>query len=285
MIYVSSSCVSSDTIGEAVRTLAEAGFRNIELSGGTNWYPDIEKELDELQVQYGLIYQLHNYFPPPEKHFVLNLASFDDEIYEQSFEFCRNSLRWSKRLGGSRYGIHAGYLIDFSPDEAGRKIGKRAGSDKTKGINRFKTAWQNLSDFAATYGISLYMENNVLSQTNALTFGNINPFLMTDYGGYLELREQFQFKVLFDVAHFKVSANSLGQDFYQETGNFLSITDYVHLSDNDGLHDQNNPLFENSSLFAALERYSFNEKVLTLEIYDDVKAVLASEKVAQKLFS
>ena len=80
MIYISSSCIKAKTIKESVTILAEAGFKNIELSGGTQYYSSFETDLIKLQDKYGLNYQLHNYFPPPPNHFVLNLASINKDI-------------------------------------------------------------------------------------------------------------------------------------------------------------------------------------------------------------
>jgi len=38
MIFVSSSCVTHSRIVDSVKELVEHGFRNIELSGGTDYY-------------------------------------------------------------------------------------------------------------------------------------------------------------------------------------------------------------------------------------------------------
>lgn len=45
MIYVSSSCLKNKYIVETVRQLAEHGIKNIELSGGTEYYDDLENDL------------------------------------------------------------------------------------------------------------------------------------------------------------------------------------------------------------------------------------------------
>ena len=122
MIYVSSSCIKANFIKESVSTLAEAGFKQIELSGGTEYYSDFEKDLLRLQDKFGLNYLIHNYYPPPQKHFVINLASLDSTIYERSIAHCKTAIDLSKKLGGGKYGIHAGFLINFRTEEIGQKI-------------------------------------------------------------------------------------------------------------------------------------------------------------------
>ena len=66
MIYVSSSCVRADKIKDSVLTLVENGFRNIELSGGTNYYDGFDQDLLELKEKFDINFQCHNYFPPPK---------------------------------------------------------------------------------------------------------------------------------------------------------------------------------------------------------------------------
>ena len=99
MIYVSTSCVRNDYIKDSVRELAEMGFFNIELSGGTRYYEGYLEDLLSLKQEYRLNYQVHNYFPPPREDFVLNLIDTDETNYERSLEMIRKALDISKRLG------------------------------------------------------------------------------------------------------------------------------------------------------------------------------------------
>ena len=89
MIYVSSGSVSGDRITDRVETLARAGFHRIELSGGTKYYENYLKDLLGLQQRYNLDYLVHNYSPPSQEDFVLNLASPNDEIREKSITLCK----------------------------------------------------------------------------------------------------------------------------------------------------------------------------------------------------
>ena len=115
-IYVSSSCVRSETIADSVRTLSDAGFCAIELSGGTKPYEDMERDLLELKQSRNLEYRPHNYFPPPQTPFVLNLASDDEAVSTQSMDLVRNALRLCKLLGSKKFGFHAGFFMDIRCD-------------------------------------------------------------------------------------------------------------------------------------------------------------------------
>ena len=280
MIYISSCCVKAKKIKDAVILLAEAGFKHIELTGGTKYYTDYENDLLSLQEQYDLNYQVHNYFPPPTKHFVLNLASLNNDIYQQSIQLCKNAIKLSKKLGGKRYGVHAGFLIDFKPKEAGAKIGHRELADRNEALVRFADAWKEIKD-EADGDVILYVENNVFSRTNAKTYSGNNPFLLSDYRGYLELKELLNFNLLLDLAHLKVSANSLELDFFSEARIMVPLTNYVHVSDNDGFHDQNKELEYDSNILNCLKGFDFQDGTLVIEVYEDLELVKSSFEIVQ----
>jgi len=153
--------------------------------------------------------------------------------------------------------------------EIGKKIKYDEIIDRKIAINRFCKAMDILNDIAGDE-ITLYIENNVLSHTNANTFSGNNPFLLTCYDEYQELHQQMEFKLLLDVAHLKVSCNSLGLKLNDELDRLLPVTDYIHFSDNDGLHDQNIHFSKNNSLFQSLLKRNINNKIITLEVYSGI---------------
>ena len=275
MIYVSSCSVRADSIRESVDTLAKAGIRNIELTGGTRYYPEYEDDLLELKIKYDLNYLVHNYFPPPPEPFILNLATLDEKVHKLSVEHCLNAIKLSRRLGCEKYGVHAGFLIDFSMSEVGKKIERRRLYDRAKAMKQFINAW-NILKSEASKDIRLYIENNVISSTNARTYQGENPFLLTDYSGYQELKEHLEFTLLLDLAHLKVSVNSLDLDFSNEARQMLSLTDYLHISGNDGLHDQNNGIENDVEIQGVLKQSDITGKTITLEIYEGIPSILKS---------
>lgn len=283
MIYVSSSCVRHERIEDSIKELAQNGIRHIELSGGTKYYERYEDALLALKKDYGLEYLVHNYFPPHETDFVLNLASLDDEIYQKSLEHCEEALRVSRKLGSRKYGIHAGFLIDFPPEEIGRKISAAKLYDEDQAIRRFCEGYNHLKEQAK--GVELYIENNVFSLSNARTFKDKNPFLMSDYDGFKKLRRLIDFKLLLDIAHLRVSANCLGLDFSQQLRDLMAVSDYIHLSDNDGQHDENRRFSEGSEILRILKGYTFDHKIVTLEIYGSIADLETSRTMVTEILN
>ena len=279
MIYVSTACVRNNSIKDSVIELAQQGYKNIELTGGTKYYDGYERDLLELKESHNLNYLVHNYFPPPNEHFILNIASLNDDLYEKSIEHCIRAVNLCKLLGSKKFAIHAGFLIDFTPEEAGKKISLRKVNDRSEAIGRFSKAWEIISD-AAGDDVSLYIENNVYSQTNYKTYEGNNPFLLTDYEGYLELSRSLKFSVLLDLAHLKVSCHTLNLDFVSQSRLLMQETDYFHLSGNDGLHDQNHGISQDMEVMQFLEHCDLTGKTFTLEVYNGLDNIRSSfEKI------
>jgi len=274
MIYISTSCVKHRKIKDSIEELASNGFKNIELSGGTEYYENFEHDLLELKEKYSLNYRCHNYFPPPKRPFVLNLASLNDEIFQMSFDHLEKAISLSNRLGADKFAFHSGFFIDIRLSEIGKKLSRDKLFDKEESLERFCNAYDIIKRKAKN--VSLFIENNVFSKTNADTYDGKNPFMMTNFDEYKSLKEKINFNLLLDVAHLKVSAKTLGLDWKEEFENMMSVSNYIHVSDNDGFHDLNNQLTKSSSLLSMLKRSDTKNKDFTLEVYDGISAIKRS---------
>jgi len=274
MIYISTSCVKHRKIKDSIEELASNGFKNIELSGGTEYYENFEHDLLELKEKYSLNYRCHNYFPPPKRPFVLNLASLNDEIFQMSFDHLEKAISLSNRLGADKFAFHSGFFIDIRLSEIGKKLSRDKLFDKEESLERFCNAYDIIKRKAKN--VSLFIENNVFSKTNADTYDGENPFMMTNFDEYKSLKEKINFNLLLDVAHLKVSAKTLGLDWKEEFENMMSVSNYIHVSDNDGFHDLNNQLTKSSSLLSMLKRSDTKNKDFTLEVYDEISAIKRS---------
>jgi sugar phosphate isomerase/epimerase len=271
-IFIASSCVQHQKIKNSVLELAEEGFTSIELSGGTDYYSNYQYDLLKLQDKYSINYTIHNYFPPPREHFMLNLSSLDDALYQKSIEHCVQAINLCKKLGSKKYGVHAGFLIDFLPSEAGKKISLKRINNLQDAYRRFNDAWSKLKNHAGSE-LDLYVENNVFSKSNLETYQQDNPFLFTDYQSWLEFSNNVESKLLLDFAHLKVSCKSLGLDFNKEVSKLVSLTDYYHISGNDGLHDQNQSISNDNEIITVLGDYSWQGKTFTIEVYESINSL------------
>lgn len=282
MIYVSSSCIRAEKISDAVKILAEAGFRAIELSGGTDYYPALEEDLLGLQEIHDLTYLCHNYFPPPEKHFVVNLASMNDAVYEISLLHLCENIRLSKVLGADRISFHAGFLVDIGTTEIGRELSLSTMADGERALARFAQGYAVLKEKAG--GLPVYIENNVYSWANRQIYGQQSPFMLVCNDDYQRFSELMDFHFLLDVGHLQVSCHSLGLDYAGQLKSLFPHTDYLHLSDNDALCDAHGPIREHGEICRSLQGLDFTNKIVSLEICDGLDALRHSYDVVQDLF-
>ena len=146
MIYVSSSCIKCDNIAKIVSMYVENGIKNIELSGGTQFYENLEDDLLVLKEKFKLNYIVHNYFPPPIEPFILNLASLDDELWTKTVEFIKKSVEFAIRLDSPVYGLHAGFFVNPDLNEIGQQFKKQALFDKESAICRFVKWFNKIKD-------------------------------------------------------------------------------------------------------------------------------------------
>jgi sugar phosphate isomerase/epimerase len=244
MIYLSTGGFTDKTFLETSRLFSNKVVKAFELSAG-KYTDSLEDDLLTVCADFNIA--LHNYFPVPKKPFVFNLASFDNEIITQSMEHAKKAITLSAKYGDQFYSFHAGYLLDPDVSELGKKIASKRLNPREAGLSQFIKHVNELALFAQDYNITLLIENNVLSQKNFESF-NCNPLLMT---GPDETRQIFNqvsenVKLLIDVAHLKVSANTLGFDAVAYLYDFSNITTAYHISDNNGLEDSNEPFSQDS---------------------------------------
>lgn len=280
--YLSSSCTRSHRIVDAVRRIEQAGWPRVELTGGTEWYPEIFNDLERLRRD-GVQLLCHNYFPPPRESFVVNLASLDEEIRTRSIKLVHDALELSARLGAREYGVHAGFLVDLRVGEAGLAANRQRLYDRKESIARFVDAHVELADCARRHGVRLYLENNVYGQRNHALFGADCPFLLTCSSDYAELADRMAFSLLLDVAHLKVSCATLHLDFRTEFAHLAQLSDYWHISDNDAAEDTNEPVGANTLLARILAEEAYLPRLATIEV-DGLEAAISSARVLSAIF-
>ncbi len=275
MIYISTGSFAEKNLFSCVENMIQSGFKNIELTGGFNHTPGLEEFL--IQKKSKCNFRLHNYFPPPEKHFVVNLCGNEKNV-ELSMTLLSEAILLSEKIDSHKFGFHAGFRVAAKPSDLGKVFKANPLIDKKNAIDLFKKNFQNLNKLAVEHGVELYLENNVLTPSNLKVYMNENPFLLTCAEEVEEFFELFSFKLILDVGHLKVSSRSLSLDFEDQMVKLLSKTDYLHISDNSGEADENRALTKDSELFSILSnnRSLLRNKDFTVEVYSGVKEVIGT---------
>lgn len=262
-VFISTGGFYSKSAYETALSFIDNGIKNIELSGGIHC-PNQTILLKKLAKKASLV--PHNYFPPPKESFVLNLASEEEDIYKKSREHIINASILSAELGSKFYSFHSGFLCDPSPNQLGKPIKALPLSNRKNALNKFIERINLLSDFCGDLGINLLIENNVLSYRNFQNFKS-NPFLMVDFFEAEEIMKNTPDNVslLIDVAHLKVSANTLQFDKVEYLKRLRKWTKAYHLSDNNSLSDTNKPLTQSCWFWPYLDK---NIEYISIEVYN-----------------
>jgi len=75
----------------------------------------------------------------------------------------------------------------------------------------------------------------------------------------------------------------LGLKFSSELDKLIDFSDYLHLSDNDGIADKNYPILKDSSMMQLLNNCNLSNKIITLEIYDNLNIVNKSYELISNI--
>jgi sugar phosphate isomerase/epimerase len=259
-IYISTGGFSRQSADLTVNDFERNGIKNIELSGGS-----YKKNLFNILKNKKLNFQIHNYFPPPKIPFVLNIASTNKKIYQNSLKLILRAINFSHKLGSSYYSFHAGFLCDINPQDLGNRIKKKKLNSREICKKLFIDRVGYIAKKANKLGIKIMIENNVITKSNIKEFGE-NPFLMSEPSECREILKKLPKNVgmLVDVAHLKVSANTMG--FHPKTmfDNCNKRIFGYHLSDNDGKKDTNNFFTEKSWFWKHLDK---RIKYFSIEVY------------------
>ncbi len=272
-INVSTGGFNYQKAEKTAKDFIDSGIKNIELSGG-KYDPNVLTNINNLRDK--AYFAVHNYFPPPNKSFVLNLGSTNSYIYEKSINHVKKAIDLCKKIKSQEYSIHAGFRLDPEVNELGEKISaKRKLTSKKECEENFYSALEEINFYGQIKGVKIYIENNVVTKGNHKQFDE-NPFLLSDakdFFSFLEKRPK-DIKLLIDVAHLKVSANTLNYNPKDLLSALKKETSAYHLSDNDGLADTNEPITNKSWFW---EYINHKADFYTLEIYRKSPSFLNSQ--------
>lgn len=240
----------------------------LEFTSSFPFRAHLESEVRQLRAPSLLI---HNYFPTPEIPFVLNLAATDPQIRTESHALCRRAIELTAAIGAPFYSVHSGFAMNLTAEQLGQPAQQAAlGADRCidheTANHAFRDSVAELSSFAKSRGVGLLLENNVITRKQ-IAAGRADSLLMTapsECRQFLDDLADPNVGLLLDVAHAKVSAGALGFDpagFFQ-IGKHLRA---LHLSDNDGEADTNQPVTRDSWFVPHLR--DCRELPMVVEVY------------------
>lgn len=271
-IFISTGAFGKISVDELQKMVLNDDLTNIELSSGAFYHESMKKDLLQAIDSKTHRFLVHNYFPVPEKPFVLNLASENKDILNLSRKHCQAAMQLTAELGAEFYSVHAGFCFHARPEDLGKNQRKLERFPKAIGYNIFLESLYKLSKIGKEYGIKIAVENNVVTMDN-LNSDNNNEndlylcatgedlqSLMTDLG-------DSNVKLLIDLGHLRVTANSMGFDPFGVIEAVAADVIAFHISENDGLKDRNLPVTVTSWFWPSLKKFK-NSAYFVLEAYN-----------------
>ena len=274
-VYISSGAFRSRSVSEIVEPCLSQGFARIELGSGLAWAPNILDAVRDTSRR-GIPFLIHNYFPPYPEPFVLNLGAGDPEILRRIRTHCRRAVGLSAELGGRFFSVHAGFAFVAKPGDLGKDLTSVPRYSLEEAHKIFVESLIELCDYACDRGVRFVVENNVIATFNLVGGRNRLALCATAdeiLRTYADVGSS-NLGFLIDVGHLKVAANALQFDahaFLDRVGPYVTA---FHLSDNDGLADQNRPFGSEAWFLPRL--VDFPRATMILEAYglevDEIRA-------------
>lgn len=263
---VSMTAFRKMSIPESIALAKKHGIY-LEFSSGIPY----QKNLVELYLNADVPRMPHNYFPAPEKAFVLNLASVNPGVKERSLAHCIQGLELAAQAGASFYSVHAGFCIDPKPQDLGNAFPNTAMQSRELYWESFLDSIRQALKAADRLKVDLLIENNVVSISNLkLVDGvKVNPLLCAEAHEIESLIRDIdhpRLGILLDTGHLKVSARTLkfsSDDFIDKTYPWIRA---LHHSDNSGIADTNHPLGTDYWLLPKMR--FFSDAFHVLEVHD-----------------
>jgi sugar phosphate isomerase/epimerase len=191
---------------------------------------------------------IHNFFPPSkDERFVINIASEDYKIREESIKLVKQNIDFCKEINASLYTIHPGFLslpipkINYKLKNYDFDFSKKNIIKKNKAFNLMKISLKEIINYAVTKKIKIAIETEGSIQKK-------NFLLMQTPNEYKKLFDEIpnNLYINFNIAHTYFAS----QCYKFSIKNFLDSINLkvaaVEISCNNGIYDQHLPLSINS---------------------------------------
>lgn len=264
-IYVSTSCLGHKLgLNDILEIYWQNGFHGVELG----FIQGRVEDLDILKA-YRFNYLIHNYFPPEDPPFLLNIASSSLDELERSMSFVKKCLVNCSKYEIPMYSLHAGFRSTGIPTETGI-IFNDVITPYEKAFNTMVESLTKINKWADEYGITVLIENNV-SSSEASGFVGEMVLLQTpeEFHKLFDIINLDKIKILLDLGHLKVASTWLKFDLEEAVTSMKRNTSMLHLHDNDGKFDQHHSISKSSVLLPLIKKY-FNMHIpLVIEPHCD----------------
>jgi len=263
-IFVSTSCLPGvEPIDSRLSLYLSHGLNAIELAAG------VSVEKNSLSNIAGIECNIlvHNYFPKPPEHFVLNLASQNQRLLELSMSLCERAIDLAAILKAPFYSVHAGFRANLTPESLGKPLEYERTFPYDVAYHTFVRSIRQLAAFGRSRGVGILVELNVLPRFN-LVQGRNELALICEGGEVTNLIRDVDdpgLGILLDTGHLNVTSHTLGFDRMAFVDQVAPHIRAFHVHDNDRTADTHQPVQPGSWVFDVLSRPEFADLPIVVE--------------------
>jgi len=263
-IYVSTTFAENNSkISNVLLSCKKANISKIEL-GSNHVY---EQDFEKIVKKYKFDYIVHNYFPVPKKSFVVNIASLDKKIRDQSLKHVKNAILFCKKTNAKLYTFHPGFIGD--PEKASNSNKNYDFIWKKNEVKKsYDTAFKNMINslkeivrFAKKNKVKIAIETEG-------SFRKKNLCLMQRPEEYKKLFYYFlpnDLGISLNIGHLNLASRAFNfsrEKFVDGIKNYIVA---LELSHNNRLDDQHLPLKKNAWYWKIINDLFFAETYKILE--------------------
>lgn len=257
-IYVSTNCLkNSRDVIKVLKEFEKAEIENVELGSIHNYFNP--KDLKNFNFNF----IIHNYFPPPKKPFIFNLASQSYSIRKKSIALAKMAIDLCCDIESPLYTFHTGFRVD--PSSLGKPLERSNIVNKTLAFSTYVQSVKEIINYTKNRGIKIGMEPNVIQKFNLID-GKNELALFADYSdiySFYKLIRKKEVGILLDLGHTSVTSHWLKYDKDEFVNKCRDKVIAVHVSNNNGYKDQHKSLTTDCWQVSKLP--AFKSKPIVLE--------------------
>ena len=268
-------------LNEALKLCHDAEITAVEI-GSNHCY---EEHYDYLH-DYNFQYLVHNYFPIPQKSFVLNIASIDEQIRNLSLQHIKKAIDFCKKTGAKLYTFHPGFLTDpKSSNQSNNNYdflweqNQLSHADYDKAKDLMYQALDEIVEYAASKEINISIE----------TEGSVKKkphLLMQQPHEFEEFMTKYKVSdigINLNIGHLNLAANAFEFDRHAFVDLVKDHIVAMELSHNDGVEDQHLPLRQGEWYWDIINDRRFEDAFKILEFRNTtISDIVANLKMFEK---
>ncbi len=237
ILYISTTFISDNkTLIDALRLCQKAGINSVEI-GSNHCY---ESNYDYIK-DFPFKYLIHNYFPIPQKSFVVNIASFDKEIRTMSIKHIKRAIDFCEKINAKLYTFHPGFLTDPKGSNQTNNNYDFQWDENQLGMTSYSKAkalmFQAL-DKVVAYAKSKNIKVAIETEGSFNKKGHLLMQRPDEYEEFMAKYSSYDIGVNLNIGHLNLAAYAFGfnrSDFVDFIQNYIVA---MELSHNDGSEDQ-----------------------------------------------